>query len=486
MDRNSAFASIKSRLIILYLIIFLISFAGLGSFLYYKLTSAVIGSIDNHLYSEVHLLASLLKTEDSHGYPKFDLRKISEAGVGSYAVPLSGHYYQIVSPEGVIIARSPSLSIPDVSLPVMAASLDPQYTIINGPDGSPLRLMSQSFILKIGAITIYAGDTLKESYQLLHTFRNTFLIIFPIVFLFFWAGTMIITGWSFGTLKIFSEKIGQITENKLNERIDERGTDIELQPLAANFNIMMGRLEDAFSRQIKFLSDASHELRTPTSIIKSYCDVTLSKERTALEYQDALYRIAETVNKMTAVISKILEISRSGPNLFLSKPSNVSLLKIIRSVIKLLEPYASTHGVKMTVKGRPLKIPGDKERLIEAFVNIIENAIKYNKEGGRVNINITDKDRQAVVSVTDTGRGMPEGNKEKIFERFYRIQTGADAVQGSGLGLSIAKSIIEAHGGRIEVASEVGKGSSFLVYLKNELPKMAKNEKIGEKRGIPP
>jgi signal transduction histidine kinase len=140
-------------------------------------------------------------------------------------------------------------------------------------------------------------------------------------------------------------------------------------------------------------------------------------------------------------------------------------MKIIRSVIKLLEPYASTHGVKMTVKGRPLKIRGDKERLIEAFVNIIDNAIKYNKEGGRININITDKDRQAVVTVTDTGRGMPEGNKEKIFERFYRIETGAGAVQGSGLGLSIAKSIIEAHGGRIEVASKIGKGSSFIVYL---------------------
>lgn len=465
MGRKSVFASIKSRLIILYLIIFIISFAGLGVFLYHKLTSAVIGSIDNHLYSEVHLLASLLKAEDSHGYPKFDLRKISEAAVGSYAVPLSGHYYQIVSPEGIIIARSPSLSIPDASLPVTAVSLYPQYTIINGPDKTPLRLMSQTFKLKIGAITILAGDTLKESYRLLHTFRNAFLIVFPIVFLFFWTGIIIITGWSFTALKIFSQKIGQITEKKLYERIDERDIDIELQHLAVNFNIMMGHLEDAFSRQIRFLSDASHELRTPTSIIKSYCDVTLSKERMPLEYQDALYSIAETVNNMTAIISKILEISRLGPNLFLSKPSNVSLIKIIRSVIKLLEPYASAHGVKMTVKGNPLKILGDKKMLTEAFVNIIDNAIKYNKEGGKININITDKDRQAVVTVADTGRGMPENKKKKIFERFYRIEANAGAVQGSGLGLSIAKSIIEAHGGRIEVASEVGKGSSFKVLL---------------------
>lgn len=482
MDRHSFFTSIKSRLIFLYLIIFLISYIGLSIFLYNKLRDTVISSVDNHLYSEVQLLANLLNVKEGNEYLKFDLRKLGKAEVGKYAVSLSGHYYQIVSPEGIIIARSPSLLITDVSLPVMPESLNPSYTIIEGPDGSPLRLITQSFRLKTGTIIIQAGGTSRKSYRFLSTFRNTILLALPIVFAFSWIGITIITGWSFNNLDIFLRKIGEVTEKNLNERIEEGMIDKEFRPLASNFNIMMDRIGDAFSQRIKFLSNTSHELKTPITIIKSYCDITLRRQRTPSMYKDTLYRIAETVDKMNDTISKILRISRSEADLFLLRPLNIDLRKIITRVIKLYKPYASTLGIMITVKGGPLKILGDKEKLTETFTNLIDNAIKYNKLGGTIDIDIAAKNGEAIVTMTNTGTAIPHTEKENIFERFYRIETAASSVHGSGLGLSIAKSIIEAHGGRIEVKNTSEKENSFIVYLKNELPKMAKNERIGEKK----
>ena len=302
------------------------------------------------------------------------------------------------------------------------------------------------------------------------------------MFVFSWIGITIITGWSFNNLDIFLRKIGEVTEKNLNERIEEGMIDKEFRPLASNFNIMMDRIGDAFSQRIKFLSNTSHELKTPITIIKSYCDITLCRQRTPSMYKDTLYRIAETVDKMNDTISKILRISRSEADLFLLRPLNIDLRKIITRVIKLYKPYASTLGIMITVKGGPLKILGDKEKLTETFTNLIDNAIKYNKLGGTIDIDIAAKNGEAIVTMTNTGTAIPHTEKENIFERFYRIETAASSVHGSGLGLSIAKSIIEAHGGRIEVKNTSEKENSFIVYLKNELPKMAKNERIGEKR----
>ena len=130
---------------------------------------------------------------------------------------------------------------------------------------------------------IQAAESLEDIYRLLRSFRNISIVIFPILYILSGVGIMIITGMSLKTLNIFSRKVSAITEKNLNERIEEKDVDKELKLLATSFNNMMARIEDAFIKQRQFLSDASHELRTPTSVIKSYCDVTLKKERNKAE-----------------------------------------------------------------------------------------------------------------------------------------------------------------------------------------------------------
>ena len=453
-------SSIKSKLILWFLVVFSILFTALGLHLYHELEESVIGSVDDHLHSEVQLIAGLLDIED--GMHEVGL---SEAGVGEYALPLSGHYYQVTDESGNIIARSPSLAIVDTTLPVINKSHTAEYSTITGPERGPLRLLSQTFSLDSMSFSIQAGETLVEAYKTLEEFREIFVVAFPLFFFISAGGIFIITRHSLGNLDSFSSKVGRITEKSLNERLDVNSVESELSPLASSFNTMMDRIEGSFEEQKRFLSDASHDLRTPTSVIKSHCDVTLSRERTAGEYVETLEGIRKTTDRMTNIINSILSAARLDSKAFSINMGEVDFAELVGDVINALEPKAKGKGVKLNISGKSLKLQGDREKLFEAFSALLDNAIVYNRSGGRVEMDTTEVDGGAMITITDTGIGIPSDERDKVFDRFYRADKSRGIVEGSGLGLSIVKSIIEAHGGRIDVESEEGKGSSFTIYL---------------------
>ncbi len=459
------FRSIKLKFIVWFILVFSTLFTGLGFFIYYKLEGIVLDSVDRHLNSEVQLLANLLSVEDGYGQLKTEFLEFSSAATGEYAVSLSGRYYQVITEDGRILIRSPSLFLADKTLPIQPVSFEPLYGTIMGPEDEPLRILSQSFEYSIGILTIQAADSLKDAYELLRSFRNIILIVFPSVFVLSLAGISILTSRVLSPIDDFSEKISRITEKNLNERIDDAGIDRELRSLAVSFNTMLQRLEEHFTRQRQFFSNASHELRTPTSVIKSYCDVSLKRERTPAEYREALQKISEITDRISSIINRILEVSRLDGKTSRLSITGFNMRDVLDDVIRLLSPTASNRGIGIEFNGDDVYIRGDREMLAEAFTNIVDNAIKYNRSGGTVGIEISRKDGMVAVAVRDTGIGIPENEKERLFDRFYRVDTSRGMVHGSGLGLSIAKIIIDAHGGRIDVESTVGRGSCFTVYL---------------------
>ena len=456
--------SIKLKLVVLFLVVFSLFFAGLEIFIYYKLEEVTIHLADEHLASEVDTLANLMAIEEAQGQLESELAELAAAVTGVYSEKFSGHYYQIVSAEGEVLVRSPSLWLGDATLPVEHA-FETEFLTVTGPGGVPVRLYSKSFDFSLGRLTFQAGDTLEDIHSLLGSFRKTVLFIFPLVFIVCGLGVFFMTGWALRSLKSFTAKAGQITEENLSERVEERGVVTELQPLAASFNTMLGRLEESFNRQKQFLSDASHELRTPTSIIKSFCDVTLSRDRAAGDYKEAIRKIGDTVNRMCDIINRILVISRLDTKTIQFKPVKTDLLAMMKDVVKLIEPSAQSRGVTTSLKGASVTVKGDREGLMEVFTNIVENAIKYNKPNGSIDISVSDSGNTAVVVIRDTGIGIPESEMEKIFDRFYRVDASRGVTVGSGLGLSIVRTIIEAHGGTVNVTSEVGVGSSFSISL---------------------
>lgn len=462
-----AIQSIRYRLILWFLSVFSVIFIGVGIFLYYELRVILIGSVDKHLENEIQLLASWLREEEyPHGHLEKEFVELSKTAVGEYTVPLSGHYYQIVLSDSKMIGRSPSLSIPDVYLPFKNEHfLSPHIETITGPEKGPLRLMSQSFKLTKDTITIQAADTLNEYYNLLDSFRNIIFFVFPLIFVFSGIGIFIITNISLKTLEVLSKRVDMITDKNLDERLEEKGADKELLPLVVSFNTMIGRLEESFIKQRQFLSDASHELRIPTAIIKTSCDVTLGRNRTVPEHEDTLRTVADMANRMTEIINRIMDVSKLESSTFLLQVSDVDLKNIMEDVVRLLASFSFSRGVMIRLRGSNVNIRGDRERLMEVFTNIVDNAIKYNKSNGSIAIEVGMQEGDAVVEIADTGIGMPEDEKEKIFGRFYRVDTSRGITTGSGLGLSIAHAIINAHNGRIEVKSEVNKGSRFIVFL---------------------
>ncbi len=459
------FNSIKLRLVIWFLVVFSIFFTGIELFLYYKLEEVTIHLADEHLTSEADTLANLMAIEEAQGQLESELQELATAVTGVYADKLSGHYYQIVSGNGKVLVRSPSLFLSDATLPIMSGSAKGDFRSVTVPNIGSVRMVSQSYNFSLGPLVFQAADTLEDTHNLLSSFRNTVLAIFPFVFIVCGIGVFFMTGWALRTLKTFTAKIGQITEENLSQRVEERGVVMELKPLAASFNTMLGRLEESFSRQKQFLSDASHELRTPTSIIKSFCDVTLARERTAADYKEAIRKMGDTVNRMCDIINRILVISRMDNKSIQFKPVKMDLMDLMKDVLKLIEPSAVNKGIGIKLTGGSVTVRGDREGLTEVFTNIVENAIKYNRFQGSVAINVGDGQDTATVTIEDTGIGIPETEKDKIFDRFYRVDASRGVTVGSGLGLSIVRTIVEAHGGTVTVRSEIGKGSAFIVTL---------------------
>jgi len=454
------FSSIKTRLAIWFFIIFSILFTAFGYFLYNSLDNILSGSVDEHLHSEIQLIAGLLTIERDE-----IVVELSEAAIGEYARALSGHYYQLNNGHGEILVRSPSLSLVDTRLPIQKPSEVPYFFTTRGPDRGPLRVMVQSFPTPSGYLTIQAGESLEETWLLLKRFRKIIFVFFPAFFILSIMGIILITRLSLKRIDKFSDKVETITEKNLNERLDEMAVENELKPLAWSFNTMLERIEESFDKQRRFLADASHDLRTPASVIKSHCDVTLGRKRTSVEYIETLETIKQTSEKMGKLIAKILEVARLDSKAYVLDMNDVNLMELTNSVLKSLKPKIDEKSLKVNITGDDVILKGDKLKLSELISNIIENAVNYNKEGGTIDISISSQLEEAIINVTDTGMGISKDEIGRIFDRFYRIDKSRGLVEGSGLGLPIVKAIAEAHAGHIDVESEEGKGTTFKVTL---------------------
>ncbi|MBE9528836.1 MAG: HAMP domain-containing protein [Proteobacteria bacterium] len=459
------FNSIKLKLIIWSLVLFALVFTGLELTLYYKLEGVAIGFVDSHISSEVGMLASLAATEEKHGQLEPELYEITGAASGEYADMLSGRYFQILTHDGEIVTNSPSLYLADAMLPIVIPGAEGVYDIVDGPTGRPIRLFSKAFEFEAGTYIFQAGDTLDDTNLLLSSFRKMILMAYPLVFFVCGLGVFIVTRLALGPLRLFSEKVGEITEEKLDERVDASLMCTEVRPLAESFNVMLGSLENSFDKQKQFLSDASHELRTPTTIIKSYCDITLSRNRTEEEYRAAITKMGSAVNRLSEIINRILVISRLDSKTVQLKLREVDVFGVVQDVVNLLTGAAETKGIDIILSGTEVSVCGDKEGLTEVFTNLVENGVKYNKSGGRVDVSVAKEGENAVVVIRDTGIGITTEDQAKVFDRFYRVDTSREQTVGSGLGLAIVSSIIAAHGGRLELESTEGVGSTFKVYL---------------------
>jgi heavy metal sensor kinase len=279
------------------------------------------------------------------------------------------------------------------------------------------------------------------------------------------AGGWLISARILRPVAAISATASAISATNLAERIDPAAVDRELAELARVLNAMFERLEAAFARQARFTADASHELRTPLAVIRSHAELALSRPRTAAEYRETVTTCLQASGRMTALVDGLLTLARADAGKLDLRREPVDLKAVVEESVALFGPLAEGKAVSVSANLVPVAVTGDPVRLAQVVTNLLSNAVQYNRPGGTVQVKLAAWDT-AVLTVTDTGCGIPEADRPHIFERFYRVDKARSrASGGSGLGLAICKSIVEAHGGTIGFETQPEQGSTFWVRL---------------------
>jgi signal transduction histidine kinase len=241
----------------------------------------------------------------------------------------------------------------------------------------------------------------------------------------------------------------------------------ELGRLTRTINAMIGRLENSFAEIRRFTADASHELRTPLAAIRTEAEVALGKPLTVEQHQELLGSILEECERLARLTDQLLALAREDAGGTRPEPAPVDLAALVAGVVETMRPLAEARGVALRHDpDGPLRVRGEETRLRQVFFNLLDNAIKYTPEGGAVAVGLGQVGGEAVVTVRDTGVGIPAEHLPRVFERFYRVDKARSRAEGgAGLGLSIAQKIVTDHGGRIELASSPGRGTTCTVAL---------------------
>lgn len=259
----------------------------------------------------------------------------------------------------------------------------------------------------------------------------------------------------------------RITAQNLAQRLPTPTTNDEIARLTATLNDMIARLETSFDRTRQFTSDASHELKTPLAILLGELELALRKPMTDDEYRATLVSCLEEVERLTAVVEGLLDLSRADTGQVEMVMQPVRFSRLVEEICDDILILADVKRITVITNVQSdIVIDGDAVRLHQALLNVIENAVKYTPDAGRIDVTATADQRQATVTVTDNGPGIDADHLPFIFDRFYRVDKArSQRVRGTGLGLAIAKWVIDAHDGTIVITSEPNTGTTCSITL---------------------
>ncbi len=311
------------------------------------------------------------------------------------------------------------------------------------------------------------GMSLEVSSNTRRRFLLTLAAVFPIGLLLAGVGGWLLARRALRPVDRMAETARRISAEHLAARLEDTGARDELSRLAQTLNEMLERLDTSFRQTRQFSADASHELQTPLTILKGEIEVALRQPRSPEEYQEVLKSALEEIDRVARLVESLLLLARADAGVLRMDLRPVDLAQLVEDVYAQTKTLADRRGVALFIAAlEPLSVQGDNERLRRVLLNLVENGIKYTPSGGRITISLQRDEDRVSLRVTDTGIGLSPEDREKIFERFYRSPRARSLDEGgAGLGLCIARSIVEAHGGKIQVESSPGIGSTFIVLL---------------------
>ncbi|MDP2322292.1 MAG: ATP-binding protein [Acidobacteriota bacterium] len=274
-----------------------------------------------------------------------------------------------------------------------------------------------------------------------------------------------ISGKALAPLGRMADRARAISGDRLSERLPVENPNDELGQLASVFNDTFARIEQTFAQLRQFTADASHELRTPLTAIRSVGEVGLREAKEVTDYQEIVGSMLEEADRLSHVVETLLTLSRWESGRVLPRPDDVDLGELVRDVAAQLAVLAEERGIAIDVAvGQPLRVTTDHVMARQACCNVLDNAIKYTRDGGRIRIGFASPAGQHQLIVDDEGPGIPEDQRQRVLERFYRIEGGHPrGLGGAGLGLAIVHWAMTANGGRVAIGDSDGGGARVVL-----------------------
>lgn len=458
------FHNVRARLTLWYVIslsVILILYAGLSGML---LIVNLRNTMDNQLEEDFEVLESMVKI-NRYGQLVLDIDDESF---------LYDHWTQLWSDNGNLLVESPLFKkqqIPGMNRPDRHCK-GFKYNSFVLPDHLHVRMMSG--ILNVDGHTCFFR--LLRSEELLRNETGMFLlwllIAMPVALILAGGGGYFMAGKLLSPVHRMTDKVSRIDDTNLQERLPVVNPDDELGYLAQTFNELLQRIQLAFERLKQFTADAAHELRTPLTAIRSIGEVGLQKPKKEKNYREIIGSMLEENDRLTHLIDSLLFLTHVDVKQYAVSIEKTDIPSFILNVIDIMMPLAEDKQQRIFFHPeQDISIMSDPVLLRQALINLLDNAIKYSPDHSEIKVKAYVRENTLYIEVSDQGPGIPETYREKIFERFYRLEKShARTKGGSGLGLSIARQAIEILGGKIKVYNNEEGGSTFTLlfnYIKS-------------------
>jgi two-component system, OmpR family, sensor kinase len=484
--------SIRFKIVIWYTIILVLVLSFFSVLVYAKLSRTLYDDLNNMLQLKAEGVAESIDTyweiEKNEGVAtgaakevfskinNLNFNRIAERWVKEQSSDpdLLGILVSIFGPKGEKIASSKELSsITYVHKKNLEEALLGQNLFENrefyntaSSDTELMRVFSMPVKEDKALVYIVQVAMPMDSFQdALNKLRLTLFIFLPLVVLLSSIAGFFLAALIIRPLKNIIGSVRRITAENLKLRIQVPETKDEIRELVDTFNAMLEKLDESFSSQKQLIQDISHELRTPLTIMRGEIEVALKKARPSEEYIAVLKSNLEEISHLGLLIENLLVLSRFDSREVSMDIKPVSIGMLLNNIVSDVQILAKRKGVAITQRGlNNILVNGDELQLRRAFLNIIDNAIKYTPEGGKIIISLNKIDGRTRIKVTDSGIGISPENLPLIFDRFFRVDKSRSS-EGYGLGLSITKSIIEAHKGSLSIESDPGQGATIIIDL---------------------
>ena len=462
-------STIRLKLTIWYAAVMGVVLISFSIALYMIMSRALYDEVDAKIKAMAEVTASSVESMKGH----FDLTQLDNMLEEKLGFRTPGKFIQILDNTGTVGQLSANLQAHPLPISIKAlkkaSTKEISFETLQVKNSNyPIRMVTYPVvennevtnILQIGTSLQTVQDTLQKLFF-------TLLFGVPASLTLASFGGWFMARKSLRPVNDITTTARLITAKNLDKKIEVANPNDEVGMLAETINDMISRLNNSFGQMNQFSSDVSHELRTPLTILRGEMEVALRSQRSAEEYREVITSGLEEVERMSLMVEELLLLSKAEHGELRLNISTVLLHSLLEISFDNAMALARGRGVDITIHGKEeVSVQGDKMRLARVLLNLVDNAVKYTPKGGRVILSLAKKGDEAYVSIRDTGIGISKEDQEKIFERFYRVdKSRSREIGGTGLGLAICKRIIEAHGGRISVDSEIGKGSTFTVIL---------------------